>query len=136
MIRKDFIEAEIQKLAQVIAKIIGLKNEGNLDDAIELSQQALLESFGFDIKFLEGASVEDFSAELKSRNFSPEKLNALVQVLFESSYPFQETEACRAIMHKVSAVLNFLETEHRQQSLENLSRREMIDKFLNNNQYE
>jgi len=136
MIRKDFIEAEIQKLTQIIAKIIGLKNEGNLDGAIELSQQTLFESFGFDRKFLEEASVEDFEAQLKSKNFSAEKLNTLVQILFESSYPFQETEECIAIMHKVAAVLNFLETEHHQQSLENLSRREMIDKFLNNDQYE
>lgn len=136
MIRKDFIEAEIQKLAQVIAKIIGLKNQGDLDEAIELSEQTLVESFGFDKKFLEEASVEDFKAELKNRNFSAEKLNTLVQILFESSYPFQETEECIAIMHKVAVVLNFLETEHHQQSLENISRREMIDKFLNNDQYE
>ena len=136
MIRKDFIEAEIQKLAQVIAKIIGLKDQGNLDEAIEVSQQTLYENFGFDKKLLEQGSVEEFEILLKSRNYSPEKLYALVQLLFESSYPFQDTEECVAIMHKVALVLNLLETEHHQQSLENLSRREMIDKFLNNEQYE
>jgi hypothetical protein len=136
MIRKDFIEAEIQKLAQIIAKIIGLKNDGRLDEAIEISQQTISENFGFDKKFLEQGSVEEFEAELKSRNYSAEKLNALAQILFESSYPFQDTEECVAVMHKVALVLNLLETEHHQQSFENLSRREMIDNFLNNEQYE
>ena len=136
MIRKDFIEAEIQKLAQVIAKIIGLKNDGRLDEALEISQQTISENFGFDKKFLEQGSVEEFEAELKSRNYSAEKLNALAQILFESSYPFQDTEECVAVMHKVALVLNLLETEHHQQSFENLSRREMIDNFLNNEQYE
>jgi hypothetical protein len=136
MIRKDFIEAEIQKLAQIIAKIIGLKNDGRLDEALEISQQTISENFGFDKKFLEQGSVEEFEAELKSRNYSAEKLNALAQILFESSYPFQDTEECVAVMHKVALVLNLLETEHHQQSFENLSRREMIDNFLNNEQYE
>lgn len=136
MIRKDFIEAEIQKLAQIIAKIIGLKNDGNLDEALEISQQTISENFGFDKNFLEQASVEEFETELRSRNYSAEKLNALAQILFESSYPFQDTEECVAVMHKVALVLNLLETEHHQQSFENLSRREMIDNFLNNEQYE
>jgi hypothetical protein len=136
MIRKDFIEAEIQKLAQIIAKIIGLKNDGNLDEALEISQQTISENFGFDKKFLEQASVEEFETELRSRNYSAEKLNALAQILFESSYPFQDTEECVAVMHKVALVLNLLETDHHQQSFENLSRREMIDNFLNNEQYE
>ncbi len=136
MIRKDFIEAEIQKLAQIIAKIIGLKNDGNLDEALEISQQTISENFGFDKNFLEQASVEEFETELRSRNYSAEKLNALAQILFESSYPFQDTEECVAVMHKVALVLNLLESEHHQQSFENLSRREMIDNFLNNEQYE
>ena len=46
MIRKDFIEAEIQKLAQVLAKILGLKNDGNVDEGIETAFEALAESFG------------------------------------------------------------------------------------------
>ena len=136
MIRKDFIEAEIQKLAQIIAKIIGLKNDGNLDEVLETSHQTISENFLFDNKFLDQASVEEFETELRSRNYSAEKLNALAQILFESSYPFQDTEECVAVMHKVALVLNLLESEHHQQSFENLSRREMIDNFLNNEQYE
>lgn len=136
MIRKDFIEAELQKLAQIIAKIIGLKNEGKLDEALELSQHSLAENFGFDKKLLEQGSVEEFETELKNRNYTAEKLHLLAQILFESSYPFQDTEECVAIMHKVALVLNLLETEHHQQSFDNLSRREMIDNFLNNEQYE
>jgi hypothetical protein len=136
MIRKDFIEAEIQKLAQVLAKILGLKNDGNLDEALKLSEQTLLENFGFERQFLEEASVEEFEQELKSKNYSSEKLNALAQILFESAYPFQDTDECRAVVHKAALILNLLETVHHQQSFENLSRREMIDNFLNNEQYE
>lgn len=136
MIRKDFIEAEIQKLNQIISRILSLKNDGNLDEALELSEQTLAENFGLDKEFLQKAPVEDFEAEIKTRSFTVDKLNLLVQLLFESEYPFQETEECLAVMHKTAFILTFLETEHHQQSFENLSRREMIDNFLNNRQYE
>lgn len=136
MIRKDFIEAEIQKLAQVIAKIIGLKNQGDFDEALKTSEETLSENFGFQRKFLESSTVEDFETELRNRNYSAEKLNALAHLMFESAHPFQDTEECVALAHKVALVLNLLETEHHQQSFENLSRREMIDNFLNNEQYE
>ncbi len=136
MIRKDFIDAEIQKLEQVLAKIIGLKNDGNLDEALEISQQSLTETFGFDKQLLEKGTVEDFELIIRDKNYSAEKLNMLAQILFENAYPFQDTEECTALAHKTALVLNLLETEHRQQSFENLSRREMIDNFLNNEQYE
>lgn len=136
MIRKDFIEAEIQKLAEVIAKIIGLKNQGDLDNALELSRQTLSETFGFEKEFLENSTIEEFQTEVTRRNYSAEKLNLFAQLLFESAYPFQDTDECKSIVHKVAFLLNMLETEHHQQTLENLNRREMIDNFLNNNQYE
>lgn len=136
MIRKDFVEAEIQKLAQIIAKIIGLKNDGNLDQALEASRQCLSESFGLDQQLLDNGTIEEFEQVLKSRNYSAEKLNALAQLLFENAHPFQDTEECVAVVRKTALVLNLLETEHHQQSFENISRREIIDNFLNNQQYE
>ncbi|RXF67850.1 hypothetical protein [Arcticibacter tournemirensis] len=136
MIRKDFIEAEIQKLALVLARILGLKNEGNVDDATELAYQTLSDNFGLDATCLHTATSEEFQEDLKNRKYSAEKLDMLAQILFESAYPFQETEETFAILNKTAAVFNLLETEYHQQSLENIARREQIEKFLNNRQYE
>ena len=136
MIRKDFIEAEIQKLAQILAKVLRFKNDGNVDDAIDVAYDTLADSFDLSEETLYNTSVEDFQQELKNRKYSAEKLNMLSQFLFESVYPFQETDETFAILHKTAAVINLLETEYHQQSFENISRREMIDKFLNSRQYE
>lgn len=136
MIRKDFIEAEIQKLAQVLARIIGLKNDGNVDDGIDLAYQTLSENFGLSEQALVSATPEEFDEELKTKVYSAEKLTLLSQLLFESVYPFEETEETFAILNKTLVVLNRLETVYHQQSLENITRREQIDKFLNNRQYE
>lgn len=136
MIRKDFVEAEIQKLAQILAKILGLKNDGNVDEGIETAFGTLAESFDLHREDLEQKSVEDFQAYLSSRAYSPEKLNLMAQLMFETVYPFQEVEETFLILHKTAAVINLLETEHHQQSFENIARREQINTFLNNRQYE
>ena len=136
MIRKDFIEAEIQKLAQVLAKILGLKNDGNVDEGIEVAFETLNESFGLSREDLEQTSVEDFQNQLASKSYTPEKLNLMAQLMFETVYPFQEVDETFLILHKTAAVINLLETVHHQQSFENLARREQITTFLNNRQYE
>lgn len=136
MYKKDFIESEIQKLAQALARIIGLKNEGNVDEAINLSNETLHQEFGLKREELEQNSLENFSEWLKQQNYSAEKLNLLGSILFESIYPFTETPEIMNMAHKVALVLNTLETEYHQQSFENLHRREQLDKFLSNLQYE
>ncbi len=136
MIRKDFVEAEIQKLAQVLAKILRLKNDGNVDEAKELSSQTITDSFGLTEDELDSLSAEEFAGHLREQKYSAEKLDMLAQLLFESVYPFEETEETFAALNKTAAILNLLETDYHQQSLQNISKREQIDKFLNNRQYE
>lgn len=136
MIRKDFVEAEIQKLAKVLARILGLKNDGNVDEGIETAFEAIAESFGLSREDLEQTSVEDFQAYLARKSYSPEKLNLMAQLMFETVYPFQEVDETFLILHKTAAVINLLETDHHQQSFENIARREQINTFLNNRQYE
>jgi len=130
------MEAEIQKLGQILAKILGLKNDGNVDDGLDLAFQALSDNFGLTKESLETSSVEDFQLFLKASTYSAEKLNMLAQLLFETVYPFQEEKETILILHKTAAILNLLETEHHQQSFENIARREQINNFLNNLQYE
>ncbi|WP_374166738.1 hypothetical protein [Arcticibacter sp. MXS-1] len=136
MIRKDFIEAEIQKLNQILARIMGLKNDGNIEEAKEEALQTLSDSFELPAATLTGLSAEEFETWARERQFSAEKLNLLGQYLFESVYPFEETDETFATLGKTIAVLNLLETEHHQQSLDNISRREQINHFLSRRQYE
>ncbi len=136
MYRKDFIDAEIQKLAQVIARIIGLKNDGKVDEAEELANETLDSDFGLKKDYLESENTEEFGNWLSAHDFPAEKLNLLAQILFESVYPFTETEQTMQVLHKTVLILNRLEEHYHQQSFENLHRREMIDKFFSNRQYE
>ena len=70
MYRKDFIEAEIQKLIDALARIIGLKKEGNTHAAHSLSHEALASEFGFEQNFLDTVTSADFEAALVKNNLS------------------------------------------------------------------
>ncbi len=136
MLRRDYLQAEIEKLNLILAKILGLKKEGNFSLAEELTAQTLLEEFDTDINNIQNASVEEFEVFLNNKSYPLQKLTVLGQLLFESVYPFEETAITDAVLHKVLLVYRLLEEKHHTQSFENLNNRDMIDKFLNNRQYE
>ncbi|WP_423149586.1 hypothetical protein [Rubrolithibacter danxiaensis] len=136
MIRKDFLLAEIQKLAQILAKVLNLKNQGNVDEALQISHETLRDNFGIDTETLQKSSVSQFEEELRKKDFPPEKLDLLAQFLFESVYPFDTMPQTHSVLHKVLTIYNILEKEHHTLSMENYSRRTIIDNYLNTNQYE
>ncbi|MXV51898.1 hypothetical protein GS399_13010 [Pedobacter sp. HMF7647] len=134
MIRKDFISAEIEKIAQVLARVLGFKVEGRIDEAHELIKQTLDSSFS-----IRENDFEEFDAE-KFRNslagYPEKKLDLLAQFLFESAHPFEDIPETYNRLRAVLIIFDLIEKEYKMQSLDNLSKREMIDNFLNNDQYE
>jgi len=136
MLRRDIMMAEIKKLAQVLARILGLKNENKLHEAEEQLKIAVEENFGLSIDDLASISTQDFETILKNKDYPSEKLDMLGQFLFESVYPFEDVPETDTMLHKVLLIFRLLEEEHHIQSFENLAKREMIDKFLNTRQYE
>lgn len=128
---------DIEKLAQVLATILGLKQHGKVEEAHELINETLLNDFELDLQNLNTISVHDFALLLKKNNYNDKKLDLLGQLIFESAHPFREEDpAIINKLHLVLLIFNLLETEHHIQSFENLAKREMVDNFLNNNQYE
>jgi hypothetical protein len=136
MLRRDSFMAEIQKLTQVLARIMGLKNDNKYHEAEDLIKSTLTGEFDFDFGNLNAIPATDFETLLKNKNLPSEKLDLLGQLLFESVHPFEDIPETDIMLHKVLVIFRLLEEEHHMQSLDNLGKREIIDKFLNNRQYE
>ncbi|WP_231427727.1 hypothetical protein [Pedobacter sp. Leaf250] len=82
MYRKDLITAEIQKLAEVLARIMGLKLEGKLKDAQVMFDETMEKSFILPVDILESSNLSDFENWLESANLPPEKLDSLSEFLY------------------------------------------------------
>ncbi|NQX40591.1 hypothetical protein SAMN05421820_105485 [Pedobacter steynii] len=131
MYRKDLITAEIQKLAQVLARIMGLKLEGKLEAAEDLFRESLLKDFGITEDQLFLKQNDDFEALLTDFAFPAEKLEMLSQFLYPEFDPSQPSDKNEALAEKLNLIYQTLEVKHRIVSMTNLDRQKKVQQYLN-----
>lgn len=134
MIRRDFLQAEITKLAQALAKILGLKAVGNTQEADDLINKTLLNDFDLTLEDLLLLDEDQFKKLLADRKYPTQKLDLLSQFLLESVFPFQPNPKTFHLLDHILLIYQILEQEHHTQSFENLNRKQNILQFLNQNE--
>ncbi len=126
MYKRDLITAEIEKLAQVLARIMGLKLELRLDEAEALFQQTLENSFGLSTQVLfDTALFEDW---LNESTLPPEKLDSLSEFLYYELGVSEEKNSL--IAPKLNLIYEQLSHKHKIVHLVNLHRQKTIQQYL------
>ncbi|RZK49854.1 MAG: hypothetical protein EOO99_03640 [Pedobacter sp.] len=128
MIRKDLLSAEIEKLALVLAKIMGLKLEGKLQEAEQIFNQTLKEYFQLDPEILNSFNLDAFESWLANTSLGPEKLDALSEYLFYELGLNPERNA--QIAAKLNLLYQELSTKHKIVHLVNFHRQEILKQYL------
>lgn len=128
MYRKDLITAEIQKLAEVLARMMGLKLEGKLEDALIIFNETMEKSFLLSIDILEKNELSIFENWLNESNLSPEKLDSLSEFLYYELGTSAERN--QAIAPKLNLVYQFLADKHKIIHLVNLHRQKTIQQYI------
>ncbi|MFD2284493.1 hypothetical protein GJU39_02295 [Pedobacter petrophilus] len=124
MYRKDLITAEIQKLAEVLARIMGLKLEGKLEDAQIIFDETMERNFLLPVEILESDDFSIFKNWLEKGNLSPEKLDSLSEFLYYELGTSSERN--KVIAPKLNLVYQFLADKHKIVHLVNLHRQKTI----------
>jgi hypothetical protein len=133
MFRKDYILSEIEKLALVIARLMGLKTEGKEDEFIHLADSTLLNEYNIPLDELLGLTIEDFRLRLENENYSADKFDALAQLLYLYSEPFGANPETLLTLQKVLIIFDLLEQKYHRQSFENINKRNRIYQFVKRN---
>lgn len=128
MYRRDLITAEIQKLAQVLARIMGLKLEGKLAEASQLFDETLQSGFQLSKEMLEQEDLAIFENWLINSNLPPEKLDSLSEFLYYELGVSQERN--QIIAPKLNLVYQYLSDAHKIVHLVNLHRQKTIQQYL------
>lgn len=129
MFRKDLITAEIQKLAEVLAKIMGLKLEGKFAEAEIIFNEAMQKSFAIPKEILDKSNTSFFEKWLKESDIPADKLDSLSEFLY---YELGVSEARnRSIAPKLNLIYNHLADKHKIVHLVNLHRQKTIQQYLN-----
>ena len=130
MYRRDLITAEIEKLAQVLARIMGFKTELKLKEAEDLFNETLSSSFGLNPSILLENNTEGFTIWLKKSNLTAEKLNALTDFLY-SELDFENNPITSNLFaQKLNLIYQSLIDDHQVVHLINLGRQKMIQQYL------
>ena len=130
MLRRDLILAEVEKLSLILAKLMGLKQEGKQAAFIQLAENTALKEYDIAWDSLLSFSPGDFETWLEQQSFNADRLDALAQLLYLHSEPFHTNAECVANLRKVLLAYDLLEQKHHRQSLDNISRRKKIEKFI------
>ncbi|WP_131539319.1 hypothetical protein [Pedobacter nototheniae] len=130
MYKRDLVTAEIQKLAQALARIIGLKLEGKKEESDFLFSSTLEEEFELSYSNLLEISDDEFHKFLIEKEFSADKLELLSKLFYTHIDHFENIKETQIVAQKLLALYQFIEKQHHIQSFEGLSRQRQIKSFL------
>ena len=131
--QKDFILREIEKIVYSITRLAGFKNSANPEAFDQLANQMLQDEYDINLPALLELSNDDFELLLDDRNYSPEKLDALAQLLYMYYEPFVVNDETLAGLQKIISIFNRLEKKHHRTSFENINKLDTIYQFLKEN---
>lgn len=123
--------AEIQKLAQVLARIMGLKLDGKQEESEDLFKESLLKEFEISEEDLLSSSNSTFDMLLDKSAFPTEKLDMLSQFLYADLTPSHQPERNKLIAEKLLLIYKMLEEKHKIINMTNLDRQKKAQQYLN-----
>jgi len=139
MPQEDFLKKQIDKLGQVLGKVLtaltGLKMGDDIKNAIEAIDQTLKEQLGLRIHDLTEIPRENFMVTLQeNKNLSDNNLEILADILFslavETGYQEEDSEENRKLLERSLIILQYLEKESATYSFERNYKIEEIQNIL------
>ncbi|WAC41221.1 hypothetical protein [Pedobacter sp. SL55] len=128
MYRRDLLTAEIERLAQVLARIMGLKLEGDLAQAGLLFNETIANSFKLPTDILENNDIDIFEKWLSETDLPAEKLDTLSEFLYyELGISVQRN---KLIAPRLNLIYKVLAEKHKIVHLVNFHRQEIIQQYL------
>jgi len=132
MYQRDYILNEARKLARLLAKLMGLKADGDYEEYTKQFDIALQDEYNIELEVLLGLTEEEFKAHILSSDHSVEKLNALAQMLYVFAEPFTHADDSILTLKKVLILFDVMAEKHHFDSFENIEKRNTIYRHITN----
>jgi hypothetical protein len=131
MYRRDLILAEIQKLTQVLARIMGLKLEGKITEAEDLFAESLQKDFEMSLEDLFSNDAQAFETSLLQLTYTAEKLEMLSQFIYEQFRTSVDDIRKQTFAEKLLIIYQVLESKYHIVNMTNLDRQKNVLQYLN-----
>ena len=128
MYKRDLSSSEIEQLAKVLAKNMGLKLEGELHPANALFNQTIETAFALSPAILENEELTPFETCLDNTALPAEKLDSLSEFLY---YELGISLARNMLIApKLNLIYQVLAEKHKIVHLVNFHRKKIIKQYL------
>jgi hypothetical protein len=130
MYRRDLLTAEIQRLAQALARIMGLKTQGKTEEAENGLDEIIENEFGILFSDLIACDLPDFEAFLNEKDFPADKLDLFSQFLYLKFKPSEQNPENKSLAEKLQLIYSTLELKHHIINMINLDRQKTIQQYI------
>lgn len=133
MYQRDYILVELQKFTRMMARLMGLKEAGKLED-FDLEVESILQTeYDSDLERILSFNEDAFIAFLQRTDYSAEKMNAFSQILYVYAQPFNSDEVSLLLLKKILLIFDLLAEKYQYFSFENTDKSNTILRFLASN---
>ena len=130
MYRRDLLTAEIQRLAQALARIMGFKQQGKTEEAENGLNEIIENEFGILLTDLIASEINDFEAFLNEKDFPADKLDLFSQFLYLKFDPSVRNAKNKSLAEKLQLIYSTLEVKHHIINMINLDRQKTIQQYI------
>lgn len=138
MEQRDYLQKQIDQLGRALGKLladlIGLKNQGEVSEGIEITSQKLKDELDLDLESLINMPTDEFLPSLQlKKNFNKEGLEKLADILLiiaDETYIKQEKEKSKGFYFKSLNIYEHLEKTETTYSFERHYKIERIKMIL------
>lgn len=128
MYKRDLLTAEIERLSQVLARILGLKIDGKPEEALEIFKETMERSFDLPPEILTEPDILALKIWIEKHDLPAEKLDSLSEFLFYELGTSPQRNAM--IAPKLNLIYQVLAEKHKRVHLVNFHRQELIQQYL------
>jgi len=92
MPKEDYLLKFLEKLGRVVAAVLGLREKGNLEDAIRLADETYKELLTLDLDALSRMSIDDFEVIVRKLGYTSTYIEALAKLTYETTRCYAEAD--------------------------------------------
>lgn len=134
MLKRDLVEDEMKKLARVLARIFGLKEEGKAEDVLIAIEEEIKNNFGKPFPELILIPDDKFVEQLTNNaQLNCERINSLSELLYlyaETKMKLDRDDKAKSIFRKVFLLWEFLEQHAATTSFDRMIKKEKVRELL------
>lgn len=122
MEQEDYLKRQIDQLSRILGKIlsgmIGLKNQGQISESIEMTNKTLKKELELDVQELIDIKTDNFITTLKSeKDFTDESLDKLAEILWVIADSRQDDDRKKVYL-KCLTIYEYLEKVEKTYSID------------------